>query len=195
MRKGGHAAKAALRLALLAGTAIVATPATAATIAWNAGTGDWFAASNWLPAQVPVGNDTAIINNGGTAQAGSDVAVFTLAAGSTFHPGASVSGTASFGGNLTLAGELIAGRSFSAPGATAVGTVTVTGTLATQPPQFPPSFAFWSIGVGSGGSGSGTVTAASVDTSAQALGNLLVGVANQGGAGAEALASAAERST
>ncbi len=182
MRKGVHAAKAALRFALMAGTAIVATPATAATLAWSAGIGDWFAVSNWLAAQVPVGNDTAVINNGDTAQAGSDVAVFTLGAGSTFDPGASVSGTASFGDNLTLAGELIAGRSFSAPGATAVGTVTVTGTLATQPPQFPPSFAFWSIGVGLGGSGSGTVTAASVDTSAQALGNLLVGLASQGGA-------------
>lgn len=179
---GGLRAGTMWRLALLAGTAAIASPAGAATISWNTGAGDWFTATNWSPAQVPGANDTAIINNGGTAQAAADVTVSTLAAGSTSAAGQSVSGTAAFGGKLTLTDELIVGRTFFAPGATAVGTVTA-GTLATQAPQFPPGFAFWSIGVGFDGSATGTVTAASVDTSAQALRALNVGVASQGGTG------------
>ncbi|WP_439580294.1 beta strand repeat-containing protein [Elioraea sp.] len=231
------------RLALLAGVAVIATPAGAATISWNAGTGDWFTAANWLPAEVPDGNDVALVNNGGTAQAAalSTITVQSFGFGSANTTGAIVSGTGQVGGDLTASfgfgavGSLINGDGSSASGSltvggnltglsavgqaftpafgspapsvaagsvtvqgdlnltaqfqvgralnggsVATGTVTVpTGTIRTQPAASPA----WEIGVGFGATGTGTVTAAAVDTSAQALIFLSLGVANDGGTG------------
>src|SRR5262245_45513382 len=49
------------------GSAAAPPIATATTITWGGGTGDWFDPSNWSPAQVPQSGDTAFIGSG-TAQ-------------------------------------------------------------------------------------------------------------------------------
>ncbi|TQF76595.1 PEP-CTERM sorting domain-containing protein [Elioraea sp. Yellowstone] len=231
------------RLALLAGAAVITGPAFGANITWNAGTGDWFTASNWLPAEVPDGNDVALVNNGGTAQAGaaSNITVQNFGFGSTSTAGATVSGTGEIGGNLTasfgfgavglvtagdgssasgsltvdgnLTGLGAVGQVFNTPSGTpapsvatgtvavqgdlnlisavqagwalngdsvATGTVSVpTGTIRTQAATSPAL----GIGVGFGATGTGMVTAAAVDTSAQALISLSLGVADDGGTG------------
>ena len=35
-----------------------------ANLTWKGGTGNWFDASNWMPAQVPQSGDTATITSG-----------------------------------------------------------------------------------------------------------------------------------
>lgn len=74
--------------------------AMAVPISWNAGTGDWFVATNWDPAQVPTAADAVTVNNGGTAESAStDTALAnTLAIGS--GAAATQSGTVDLGGGL-----------------------------------------------------------------------------------------------
>jgi hypothetical protein len=132
MRRGDVAVRKALRLALLAGTALVAGPAGAATISWNAGIGDWFTASNWLPPEVPDNNDTALVNNGGTAQAaaGSNITVQNFGFGSANTSGVTVSGAGEIGGNLTSSfGFGAIGSVISGDGSSATGNLTVGGNL------------------------------------------------------------------
>jgi hypothetical protein len=55
---------------LMTGTILAATPSAAATLDWiNFASGSWFDPSNWSGGAVPVAGDTAIVNNGGTAEA------------------------------------------------------------------------------------------------------------------------------
>ncbi|WP_337877347.1 hypothetical protein [Elioraea sp.] len=117
---------------MLAGSAVITGPAFGAEITWNAGTGDWFAAGNWLPAQVPGTTDTAIINNGGTAQAAAcpDITVQSFSFGSTSTAGATVSGAGEIGGNLTSSfGFGAVGSVTLGNGSSTTGSLTVGGNL------------------------------------------------------------------
>lgn len=67
--------------------ALTQVPAATAQIVWdNPGVGDWFEPSNWNPASVPGSVDTAVVGNGGEAQAAlpapSDLEVARLEIGS-----------------------------------------------------------------------------------------------------------------
>jgi hypothetical protein len=197
------------RVGLIAAALAWNGPLAAALVNWNVATGDWFTAGNWDPAEVPDGNDTALVNNGGTAQAAaaSNISVQSFGFGSTNTAGATVSGTGQMGGNLTaslgfgLVGSVVNGANSFASGSltvdgdltglSAVGRAVNGGSVATGSvfvpngtirilPAVPQAL---QVGVGFGAAGTGTVTAAAVDTSAQALISLSLGFANQGGTG------------
>jgi hypothetical protein len=201
------------RLALgTAMTVALAAPASAATISWSfPGTGSWFTAGNWSPAQVPTGIDQAIISNGGTATA---LAAETPTAGridvgTAFVAGTTGTGTLNAAGNVS--GLASVGSAFTPVGeaaATANGAVTIggdaalaafspfivgrafnggsvaTGTVAvtgTLSTTLGFSPQAWETGVAIGASATGAVTAGAVDTSAAAVSFLNVGVSGQGG--------------
>ena len=65
-------------LGLLSGPALVA-----ATIDWNAASGDWSVGGNWSGSAVPLSGDTARINNGGLASVSSNVSALNVNLGST----------------------------------------------------------------------------------------------------------------
>jgi hypothetical protein len=123
MRMGGLRAGVTWRLALLAGAAVITGPTLGATISWNGGTGDWFVAANWLPVEVPDGNDTAIVNNGGTMQAaaGSPITAQPFRFGVANGAGANAAGI----GNLRVAGDALVGVTLEHGTTRAEGTLTV----------------------------------------------------------------------
>lgn len=107
-------------------------PLAAAIVTWNAGTADWHTASHWLPAVVPGSGDTALVNNGGTAQAaaGSNITVQSFGFGRATTAGASASGTVQVAGNLTASlGNGAVGSLFNGDGSFASGVLTVGGHL------------------------------------------------------------------
>src|SRR4249920_1555734 len=63
-------------LGTLALTALTMASASAADLVWIGGTGNWNAAGNWSPAQIPTAADNAWITNNGTY-------TVTIPAGST----------------------------------------------------------------------------------------------------------------
>ena len=54
------------RTALVSAAMLFAFGANAADLVWIGGTGNWSAAGNWSPAQVPTAADNAFITNSGT---------------------------------------------------------------------------------------------------------------------------------
>ena len=80
----------ALAIAVL----FAAAEANAADLVWIGGSGNWNAAGNWSPAQMPTAADNAIITNGGTY-------IVTVPAGTTGTAGSVTVGGAS--GTQTLA--------------------------------------------------------------------------------------------
>src|ERR1017187_1207040 len=51
---------------MILGSVLLAVAANAADLVWIGGTGNWNAAGNWSPAQVPTAADNAWITNSGT---------------------------------------------------------------------------------------------------------------------------------
>ena len=104
----------------VAGSLFMVSPAWAAPLSWNAGTGEWSTAGNWNPAQVPTTGDNAFIQNAGTAQItdGGSYAVDALFIASTGAGALSITN-----GNLTTDGFYIGS-------AGNLGTLTVDGAAA-----------------------------------------------------------------
>ena len=80
--------------AIVSAIALAAATANATDLVWIGGTGNWNAAGNWSPAQVPTAADSAWITNNGTY-------TVTLPAGTTATSGSLTVGGAS--GTQTLA--------------------------------------------------------------------------------------------
>lgn len=118
--------------------AILATPAVAIPLAWNAGTGTWTTPSNWTPNQVPTGADDVTVNNGGTAnQTGLPISTNDLTIGNQFPFGPTPpggTGTVNLtNGNATINRDLKVGVSSTTVGlfSPANGTFTTSGGLIT----------------------------------------------------------------
>ncbi|WP_045222700.1 beta strand repeat-containing protein [Desulfonatronum thioautotrophicum] len=139
------------------------SPASALDITWRLdGTGDWYEAGNWDPQQVPVAGNNALINNGGTAQAGQDVAVSSLRIGLPLEPttGSTATGTVTVNGNLTSSFTTVgfaAGVNNKATGTLKVkGEVTTSGLSVGNTGQGPDILG--SFGTSQGNTATGTLT-------------------------------------
>ena len=110
------------RLAAAVGLAFAGASfqAGAAPIFWNAGTGNWFEASNWDLDRVPVQLDDVIVSNGGTAQLAGQLATPSLG---SLNIGVGSSGTGT-GFVISDGVKILSGGGFS------VGTVFTSGTSA-----------------------------------------------------------------
>lgn len=146
----------------VAGTILTTAPSVAATFQWeNSGSGAWFDPSNWDPAGTPGDSDTAVVNNGGTAEAAGAVA--PTVAGLRVGGGAgNVSGTvttATADVEILDTGSVTVGFASEA-GASADGALSVGGSIVPIAPA--PTFGTYSIGTAQG-------------DGAKAIGTVLVG--------------------
>lgn len=154
----------------------------AAVLTWqNLATGDWFTGTNWdAGGNIPGVGDTALILNGGTAQAGLSVNPGNLTVGSTSNTVAASGSLDVTSGDLALNGLLQVGNTTSAAtGTSATGSVNVAGAI---------SGATGNLLVGSnqglGSSASGTIEADSYSGTHGVLG---IGRDDKGGSGTGSL--------
>jgi hypothetical protein len=102
---------------------MITGPALGAPISWNADTGDWFVTGNWPPVEMRDGNETAIVNNGGTMQAAAGSPItgqpFRFGVASGAKPNAARIG------NLRVAGDALVGVTLEHGTTRAEGTQTV----------------------------------------------------------------------
>ena len=160
---------------ILPAVLVLAGNARAADLIWIGGTGNWNAAANWSPSQIPGAGDNAFITNNGsytvTVPAGSTATAGTLAVG-----GANGTQTLSIDrATLTLSGASVVNRNgqlaltVSQSVVTGAGNLTVNGTLD------------WANGTMSG---AGTTTIASGGVLTIGAGGVTFGrTLNQGGVG------------
>ncbi len=111
---------------LLASTLLAGSPLAAATLTWiPPGAGDWFDRTNWDGGEVPSNVDTAIVNNGGVAEA-SGAETPTAGALEIGAGAGDVSGTVTASDDFALGGSLQVGVA-TAPEGVAEGALTVGG--------------------------------------------------------------------
>jgi hypothetical protein len=139
------------RALLLTGSVLCAAPSGAATLDWvNLSSGDWFEPANWSDTRVPVAGDTAVVNNGGTAEASGAAAPIATTLSVGVGSG-SISGTV-----ITTTADLALGAGSSAlgvgvatdPDARATGTLAVGGSIVGIAPEL--SMGTFRIGQASG---------------------------------------------
>jgi len=149
--------KAKRLVPLLAGLCLYALSAQGQNKTWNTATGDWANGANWTPSGAPSAFNSAIINNGGTAQVTSSDTASSLFLGSNLvNSGtASISGTA---GLLTING----GSSIIADDGTGTVNISAGGRY---------NFGSASLVLGASATGRGTVTI-------EGAGSSLFGTAN-----------------
>lgn len=132
---------------LLASTLLTGSPVAAATLNWiNPSAGDWFDQGNWDGGEVPSSADTAIVNNGGVAEA-SGASTPTASALAVGAGGGSNSGTVTTTGDFALGGSLQVGVA-TASEAVAVGMLTVGGDV--RDVAASGAFGGYTIGAASG---------------------------------------------
>lgn len=159
--------------------------AQADQIDWvNPAAGDWFTATNWegpgMINMVPLPNDEAIINNGGTAQiTGADVSVFRVNVGASSAASGTVSGT------VTTDAVDLTGNFNVTVGAASAGIQQATGELSTTNSGNIESTGNLQVGTlsqstAAGAQATGMLT---VDGNVSGAGSARIGVATDSGTG------------